>query len=388
MSFDHTLAVRGGRRHDPVHGSVLTPIHQTTTFARTDLDGPVPYSYSRQDNPTVSALEEALGALEQTLPAVACSSGMSAIATLCLTVLRAGDHVVLGDPVYGGTVRLAREVLADLGVEITFADAAEPGRIEAAIRPRTRLVLIESPANPTLRLSDIAGTARVCRRRGCLLAVDNTFLTAVGQRPLELGADVSVYSTTKFIEGHNATIGGALVTGDADLRQRLERRRKTLGTIQAPWDAWLTLRGLTTLPLRLEQHSRNALRVATWLEQQPGVAAVHYPGLASFPQRDLARAQQSLDGGLLAVDLDGGIAAGRHLLKNLQLCILAENLGAAETLITHPATMTHADVPAAQRRAAGITDGLVRLSVGLESPDHIIADLARGLACAREVGHA
>jgi len=388
MSFNHTLAVRGGRRNDPVQGSVLTPVHQSTTYARPDLDAPVPYSYSRQDNPTVAALEDALGAVEDAPSALAFSSGMSAITTLCLSTLETGDHVVLGDPVYGGTVRLAREVLANLGVDVTFADAAAPEQVAAALTPRTRLVLIESPANPTLRLSDIAGTAEVCRRHGALLAVDNTFLTAVGQRPLDLGAQVSVYSTTKYIEGHNATIGGALVTRDADLRQRCFHRRKTLGTIQAPWDAWLTLRGLTTLPLRLERHSRNALRVAGWLEQQPGIIAVHHPGLASFAQRELAQHQQHLGGGLVAFTLEGGLTAGRQLLGGLSLCILAENLGAAETIITHPASMTHADVPADQRRAAGIDDGLVRLSVGLENPEDIIADLARALICAREVDHA
>ena len=383
-----TVAVRGGRRPDPATGAVLTPIYQSTTYAQNTLGAEVAHTYSRASNPTVGTLEQALGALEDAPAGLAFASGMAAISTLALALLHAGDHVVIGDPVYGGTVRLVHQVLTPLGVAATFVDAGEPLRVAAAITDRTRLVLLESPANPTLRLADLAGCAEVCRAARVPLAVDNTFLTAAGQRPLDLGATVSVYSTTKYIEGHNATIGGAIVTRDEVLRERVYVARKTLGTIQAPWDAWLTLRGLTTLPLRLERHSDNASRVAHWLQDQPGVAVVRHPDLPDFPQRELARRQQSVGGGLVAFTLTGGLAAGRRFLESVQLCTLAENLGAAETLITHPASMTHADVPVAQRRAAGIDDGLIRLSVGLEDAEDIIADLSQALASVREVRHA
>ncbi len=390
-SFDHrlhTLAVRGGRRPDPTTGAVLTPICQSTTYAQDTLGADVVHTYSRASNPTVSALEEALGALEDAPAGLAFASGMAAISTFALALLRAGDQVVIGDPVYGGTVRLAQQVLAPLGVDATFVDAGDPADLAATITDRTRLVLLESPANPTLRLADIAGCAAACRVAGVPLAVDNTFLTAVGQRPLDLGATVSIYSTTKYVEGHNATIGGAIVTRDEVLRERVGLVRKTLGTIQAPWDAWLTLRGLTTLPLRLARHSASAARVATWLQDQPDVAQVRHPDLHDFPQRDLVRGQQSLGGGLVAFNLTGGLEAGRRFLSAVRLCTLAENLGAPETLVTHPATMTHGDVPVEQRRASGIDDGLVRLSVGLEDPDDIIADLAHALVATREVRHA
>jgi len=383
-----TIAIHGGRHGDPTTGAVLTPICQSTTYAQNSLGAEVPFTYSRADNPTVAALEEALGALEEAPQALAFSSGMAAITTLCLGLLKAGDHVIIGDPVYGGTVRLASTVLTPLGVDVSFVDAAEPAAVGSALKPNTRLVLLESPANPTLRLADIAGTAQICQTANVPLAVDNTFLTAVGQQPLELGAQVSVYSTTKYIEGHNATIGGALVMRDEELRGKLHTVRKTLGNIQAPWDAWLTLRGLTTLPLRLERHSRNAALVARWLQEQPGVSLVRHPDLPLFSQRDLARRQQRLGGGLVAFSLTGGLEAGRRLLGGVKLCTLAENLGAAETLITHPASMTHADVPVEQRREAGISDGLIRLSVGLEEPADIIADLAAALRKIEEVCHA
>ena len=375
-----TTAVRGGLTADPATGAVLTPIYQSTTYHQQAVGVHKGFTYSRAANPTVSALEAALGALEDTPPAVCFATGMAAISTLFLAILKSGDHVVVSDVVYGGTVRLFQQVLESFRVEASFVDTSDPTAVAKAIRPNTRLVFIETPANPTLKLTDIAAVANVAHAAGVKLAVDNTFLTPVLQRPLELGADITLLSTTKYIEGHNSTVGGSIATHDPILLDRLRLVRKTLGCIQSPQESWLTLRGLKTLPLRLQQHSINAQKVAEWLEQHPKVARVYYPGLASFPQLALAEKQQSLPGGMLAFELKGGVDAGIQLMNTVRLCLLAENLGAVETLITHPVSMTHGDVPREIRERTGISDGLVRLSVGLENPADIIADLESALA--------
>lgn len=381
-----TTAVRGGVAPDPATGAVLTPIYQSTTYHQQTVGVHKGFTYSRAANPTVSALEAALGALEDTPPAVCFATGMAAISTLFLAVLKAGDHVVVSDVVYGGTVRLFQQVLASFGVEASFVDTSDVDAVKGAIRPNTRLVFIETPANPTLKLTDIAAIAKVSRAAGVKLAVDNTFLTPVAQRPLELGADITLLSTTKYIEGHNSTVGGSIATRDEALLERLRLVRKTLGCIQSPQESWLTLRGLKTLPLRLQQHSTNAQRVAEWLERHPKVARVYYPGLPSFPQLALGKKQQALAGGMLAFELKGGAEAGIQLMNTVRLCLLAENLGAVETLITHPVSMTHGDVPRDIRERTGITDGLVRLSVGLENPADIIADLESALATIEPAG--
>ena len=381
-----TTAVRGGVAPDPATGAVLTPIYQSTTYHQQTVGVHKGFTYSRAANPTVSALEAALGALEDTPPAVCFATGMAAISTLFLAVLKAGDHVVVSDVVYGGTVRLFQQVLASFGVEASFVDTSDVDAVKGAIRPNTRLVFIETPANPTLKLTDIAAIAEVSRAAGVKLAVDNTFLTPVAQRPLELGADITLLSTTKYIEGHNSTVGGSIATRDEALLERLRLVRKTLGCIQSPQESWLTLRGLKTLPLRLQQHSTNAQRVAEWLERHPKVARVYYPGLPSFPQLALGKKQQALAGGMLAFELKGGAEAGIQLMNTVRLCLLAENLGAVETLITHPVSMTHGDVPRDIRERTGITDGLVRLSVGLENPADIIADLESALATIEPAG--
>lgn len=375
-----TTAVRGGLRPDPTTGAVLTPIYQSTTYHQEAVGVHKGFTYSRAANPTVSALESALGALEDTPPAVCFSSGMAAISALFFATLKAGDHVVVSDVVYGGTVRLFQQILTNFGVEASFVDTADPQAVAQAIQPNTRLVFIETPANPTLKLTDIAAVAKVTHAAGIRLAVDNTFLTPVLQRPLDLGADITLLSTTKYIEGHNSTVGGSIATRDEALLERLRLVRKTLGCIQSPQESWLTLRGLKTLPLRLQQHSTNAQKVAEWLERHPKIASVHFPGLASFPQFALAQNQQSLPGGMLAFELKGGAEAGIQLMNTVRLCLLAENLGAVETLITHPVSMTHGDVPCDIRERTGITDGLVRLSVGLENSADIIADLETALA--------
>jgi cystathionine beta-lyase/cystathionine gamma-synthase len=380
-----TLAIHGGLSPDSATGAILTPIYQSTTFVQEAVGRHKGFTYSRAANPTVDALERALGALEDAPPAVCFSSGMAAISTLFLSLLKSGDHVVISDVVYGGTVRLARQILGPLGISASFVDTSKIEKVRGAITPQTRLVFIETPANPTLKLSDIAAIAEVTRSAGTKLAVDNTFLTPLGQKSLDLGADISLLSTTKYIEGHNATVGGSVTTRDAALLERLRFVRKTLGTIQSPQEAWLTLRGLKTLPFRIRLHSDNALAVARWLEQHPAVSYVIYPGLASFPQRALAAQQQLVSGGLISFEVKGGKEAGIALMNSVRLCSLAENLGAVETLITHPVTMTHADVPVADREAAGITEGLVRLSVGLEDVADITADLDHALAVATGV---
>src|SRR6201996_2445448 len=378
-----TGAVHGGLRSDPATGALLTPIYQSTTYRQDAVGVHKGHTYSRASNPTVSALEEALGSLEDTPPAVCFATGMAAISAVFLALLKSGDHVVLSDVVYGGTVRLFDQVLGRLGIESSFVDTASPAAVKAAIRPTTRMVFIETPANPTLKLTDVEAMVAITRPAGLLLVVDNTFLTPVLLRPLDLGADITMLSTTKYIEGHTATVGGSIASRDERILDRLRLIRKTLGSIQSPHEAWLTARGIKTLPLRLQQHSRGAQVVAEWLEQHPDIAHVHYPGLASFPQRELAERQHSLHGGMLSFELKQGAEAGIALMNAGRLCVLAENLGAAKTLITHPVSMTHGDVPREMRERIGITDGLVRLSVGLEDPRDIIADLSQALDVAR-----
>ncbi len=384
MSIDSTASlptrcVRGGLAPDPTTGAITTPIIQSATYVQQAVGVDKGHTYSRASNPTVSALEAALGSLENA--STACfATGLAAIHTLFLATLKAGDHVVCSEVIYGGTYRLLKEVLAHLGIRSTFVDTADLQAVRESLRENTRLVLIETPGNPTLRLTDVAAVAKITRPRGVLLAVDNTFLTPVGLRPLDRGADVSVYSTTKYLEGHNATVGGALTTRDPALLDRFRFIRKSVGSIQAPQDAWLTLRGLKTLAVRLKEHSANAQAVAEWLESHPAVLRVWDPGLASFPQADLARTQHDLHSGIIAFEVHGGAEAGVKVLNSVRLISLAESLGAVESLITHPATMTHGSVPRVERERIGISDGLIRLSVGLEGPADIIADLEQALA--------
>lgn len=375
-----TRAIHGGLTADPTTGAILTPIYQSTTYVQEAVGRDRGYTYSRAANPTVAALERNLGALEGAPPAVAFATGMAAITTLFLSTLRAGDRVVCSEVVYGGTVRLLQQVLDGLGVRASFVDTSDLAATAAALDDNVRWLFVETPANPTLRLSDVAALARLAAAAGARLALDNTFLTPALQDGFGLGADVVVHSTTKYIEGHNATVGGALLSHDPELLERFAFVRKSIGNIQAPFEAWLTLRGLKTLPLRMERHSASALAIARWLERRPGVRRVWYPWLDSFPQAELARRQQRAGGGMLAFELEGDAGAGVRLLNRVRLCALAENLGAVETLITHPATMTHAAVAAEQRRRVGIGDGLIRLSVGLEDPDDLIADLDQALA--------
>jgi len=374
-----TVALHAGAFPDPTTGALLTPIYQTTTYRQGAVGCDKGYTYSRAGNPTVTALEKRLAALEKAEYATCFSSGLSATTALFLALLRAGDRVVVSEVCYGGTVRLLDQIFSAFGIKPEFIDTSDERKLVEAFQDPARLFFIETPANPTLRLTDIELATKLAKLAGALVIVDNTLLTPVLQCPLDLGADVSLHSTTKFIEGHNATIGGALVTRDKELHERFDFVRKSTGTIQAPFDAWLTLQGLKTLPLRIRQHSDNAFQVARFLEGHPRITKLYYPGLESFAQYRLAQLQQLSGGAVIAFEVEGGVEAGIKLMNAVRLCSLAENLGAAETLITHPASMTHAAVPAKQRESAGITDGLVRLSVGLESPEDIIADLKQAL---------
>lgn len=358
----------------------VTPLVQSTTFSREGIGSTCEHQYSRVSNPTVAELERVLGELEASPPAVTFSTGLAAETALFLSLVRAGDHVVCGQSVYGGTTRLLRQILEPLGVSSTFVDATCPDAVARAIRPNTRLVFAETPANPSLEICDIQALANVAHVAGAKLVVDNTFLTPILQRPLDLGADIVVYSTTKFIEGHSVALGGSVTSRDAAFLERLRFIRKCTGAIQTPFGAWLTLQGIRTLPLRIRHQSATAGVIADWLSRQPGITRVNYPSLAQGEARRLAHAQH-IGGHGAVVSFDAGsLDAARTIATSVTLCRLAEHVGSVETLLTHPATMTHADVPREQRVQAGITDGLLRLSVGLEPAQAITDDLACALA--------
>ncbi len=379
---DSTVAIHGGRTLDSHASSILFPLYQTSTFVHDAVGVDKGFSYSRVSNPTVDALEKALGALEGTPPTVCFRTGMAAITTLFLSVLKSGDHVVLSDVVYGGTMRLFREVLDHLGTTSSFVDSSDARNVEAAVIPATRMIFIETPGNPTLKLTDIGAVAQIAKRCSLLLAVDNTFLTPILQKPLNIGADISVLSTTKYIDGHNATVGGSLATHNDQLLERFRLIRKTIGTTQSPFEAWLTLQGMKTLPARLRLHCDGAVRIAKWLESHPAIARVYYPGLDSFPQWTLAKKQQSAPGAMIAFELKAGNEEAIRVLNRVKLCSRAESLGGLETLITHPSSTTHADLDPVLRRRLGISDGLIRLSVGLEAAEDIICDLEQAFGAA------
>lgn len=381
MGFN-TRQVHAGVEPDPVTGSILTPIYQTTTYVQESVDKYLAkgYSYSRSGNPTVRALEKKLADLEGGADCTCYGTGMAALQALYLAFLKAGDHVIVSDVAYGGTYRLSTKVFSRFGVSFTFVDTSRPEEVRKALRAETRLILTETPANPTLKLTDIAAISEIARGAGIPHAVDNTFLTPYYQRPLELGADLVVHSTTKYFDGHNATVGGAVVARTREQDEALRFMQNAAGLIMAPQSAFLTLQGCKTLSVRLERQSANALAVARFLEAHPKVAQVRYPGLESFPQRELALRQASGFGAMLWFEVKGGVKAGKTLMDRIRLWSLAENLGSVESLITHPVTMTHADVEEAERRRVGITDGLVRLSVGLEDAADLIGALDQALA--------
>ena len=377
-----TLAIHAGQSPDPVHGAVMQPIVLSSTFRQPEPGKPLRYDYSRSGNPTREALEQCLAALEGGRFGFAFGSG-SAAATTLLHTLKPGDHVVCGDDVYGGTYRLFTRVLEPFGVQASFVDLRSESELKSAIRDQTRMVWLETPTNPMLRLADIQLVASVTRARGLRLVVDNTFASPILQSPLRLGADVVLHSTTKYVNGHSDVVGGALVTSDAELAERLRFLQNAIGAVPSLMDCYLVLRGIKTLPLRMQRHVETATELAQRLEKQPSVTRVHYPGLASHPQHELARRQMRGGGGIVSVELEGGIPAASAFLKALRYFALAESLGGVESLAEHPAIMTHASIPEPVRRASGITDGLVRLSVGIEHVEDLWRDLEQALDAAR-----
>jgi cystathionine beta-lyase/cystathionine gamma-synthase len=381
MGFS-TRQIHAGVTPDPVTGSILTPIYQSTTYVQPSVDEYLSrgYSYSRSGNPTVRALEMKLADLEGGADCAAFGTGMAAVQGVMLAFLNAGDHAIVSDVAYGGTYRLTTKVLSRFGVDFTFADTSSPDEVRGAMRDNTRLLFSETPANPTMKTSDIAALSKIAREAGALHAVDNTFLTPYYQRPLELGADIAVHSTTKYMDGHNATVGGAAISRTPDQHEKIAFIQNSTGSIMSPQVAWLTLQGCKTLSIRMDQQSANAMAIAGFLEAHPKVAQVCYPGLESFAQHELAKRQASGFGAMLWFEVKGGLAAGKRLMDNVELWSLAENLGSVESLITHPVTMTHADVDEAERQRVGIIDGLVRLSVGLEDAEDLIDALERALA--------
>ena len=379
-----TLCVRAGQGKSDGEPLVL-PIVQSTTFFQEGLESQAKHRYSRESNPTVAALEQALGDLEDAPPAVCYATGLAAEAGLFTTLLEAGEHVVASRAIYGGTTRLLEQIFPRFGIGATFVDTRDLAAVQGAIRPETKLVFLETPANPTLDVTDIEAVASIAHDAGALVAVDNTFLTAVLQRPLELGADISVYSTTKLIDGHSVALGGALVTRDKALLERLAFTRKCTGGVQAPFNAWLTLQGLKTLPLRIAQQSANAEAVASWLKEQPETLVVHYPGMEQSDQLDIARRQHlGAHGAVVSFELEGGQDRARRLLQHVRLCTLVEHVGAVQTLLTHSASMTHAGVARADRERVGVTEGLLRISVGLEDPRDVIEDLGQAMRASEQ----
>jgi cystathionine gamma-lyase len=379
-----TLCIHAGQAPDPASGAVMTPIVLATTFAQ---DGPgvhKGYDYSRAGNPTRTALEQCLAALEGAGHTIAFGSGCAATTAVLLS-LKSGDHVLVGDDVYGGTFRIFDRVLAQFGVDATFIDMSEPSAVAAAMRPNTRLVWVETPSNPMLKILDIAAIADVARVRGVPLAVDNTFATPVLQRPLSLGATLVVHSTTKYLNGHSDVVGGAVMTSDEALADKLRFLQKAVGAVPSPFDCYLVLRGLKTLAVRMKRHVESARLIADWLAAHPKVSRVRYPGLPSHEGYALAAQQMKGPGGMISFDLDGGLAQASAFLRALRVFACAESLGGVESLAEHPAIMTHASLPPDARRALGIGDGLIRLSVGLEDPGDLVADLQGGFGAAEHV---
>ncbi len=377
-----TRAIHGGQRHDPATGAVMQPIYTSATYAQSSPGVHQGFEYSRSQNPTRFALERALADLESGTKGFAFASGLAAISTL-LETLDAGDHVIASDDLYGGSYRLFEGVRRrSAGLSFSFVDLTDLAAVEAAIGPRTRLIWVETPTNPLLKLADLEAIAGIARRHGLVAAADNTFASPYVQRPLELGFDVVMHSTTKYLGGHSDVIGGALVVGaNAGLADQLTFLQNAVGAIAGPFDAYLTLRGVKTLALRMQRHCENALAVATWLAGRGDVRQVIYPGLASHPQHQLAVRQMAGGfGGMVTAILDRDLDGTRRVLERTRLFTLAESLGGVESLIEHPAIMTHASIPRETRERLGIADSLVRLSVGVESADDLIADLAQAMA--------
>ena len=374
-----TRTIHAGQHHDPTTGAVMVPIYATSTYAQESPGVHKGYEYSRSQNPTRMAFERCIADLESGSHGFAFASGLAAIATI-LELLDSGDHVIATDDLYGGSFRLFDKVRKrSSGLKFSFVDMSKIDAIEAAIRPDTRMVWVETPTNPLLRLADLSAIARLAKKHGFLSVADNTFASPYVQRPLEWGFDIVMHSTTKYLNGHSDIIGGCVVVNNDELGERLAFLQNAIGSIASPFDSFLALRGLKTLALRMGRHCENALAIAQWLEKHPTVARAIYPGLESHPQHQLAKKQMSAFGGIVTLVLKGDLSATRRMLERTQLFTLAESLGGVESLIEHPAIMTHASIPADKRDQIGISDSLVRLSVGVEDVDDLIADLEQAM---------
>jgi cystathionine beta-lyase/cystathionine gamma-synthase len=374
-----TDAIHIGQEPDAATGAIIVPIYQTSTFVQEELGKHKGYEYARTSNPTRAALERNLAALEGARFCFAFASGMAAINCL-MSLLKSGDHVVAGHNLYGGSFRLFERVLKDFGLSFSYVNTCQLEEVERALRPDTRMIFIETPTNPIMEITDVVAAASLAHSRGTRLAVDNTFMSPYFQRPLALGADLVVHSTTKYLNGHSDGVGGAIMLNDDTLAERLKFLQNAAGAVLGPFDSWLVLRGVKTLALRMQQHNRNGTAVAQFLQHRyPKIKKVHYPGLPSHPQHELAKRQMTGFGGMISFET-GSLENARKVLKSVRLCSLAESLGGVETLISHPASMTHASVPSEHRDRLGITDGLVRISVGIEEVEDIIVDLDQALS--------
>jgi cystathionine gamma-lyase len=376
-----TLAIHGGQSPDPSTGAVMPPIYATSTYAQSSPGEHQGFEYSRSHNPTRFAYERCVAALEGGTRGYACASGMAATSTV-LELLDSGSHVIAMDDVYGGTYRLFERVRRrSAGLDFSWVDLSDPAAFEAAIRPNTRLVWIETPTNPLLKLVDIEQIASIARKRGIIVVVDNTFASPILQRPLELGAHLVMHSATKYLNGHSDMVGGIVVVGDdAELAEKMTFLQNAIGGVQGPFDSFLALRGLKTLHLRMKAHCENGQMLAEWLESHPAIEKVVYPGLESHPQHDLARRQMDGFGGMISVYVKGGVHASRRMMERCHLFAIAESLGGVESLINHPAIMTHASIPSERRVQLGVTDNLVRLSVGIEDAEDLRSELHGALA--------
>ena len=377
MKFD-TKVVRSGISPDPSTGAIVPPIYQSATYVLEEVGKDKGYDYTRASNPTREMLENNLAALDGGKYGIYYSSGMAAVDSV-MKLLKSGDHIICSDDVYGGVSRLYNNLLVNYDLTFTYVNSSNPQEVEDAIQDNTKLIWIETPTNPLLKITDLDAVGKIAKKHGILYGVDSTFSTPALLRPLEFGADITMHSTTKYLSGHNQIIGGILITNDDELSEKFKFIQKTVGAVPSPFDCWLTLLGIKTLSLRVTRHCENAQVIAEFLAAHPKVERVTYPGLPSHPQYDIAKDQMDGFSGMISMELKGGIPAGISLMNGLELCSLAESLGAVETMITHPATMTHADVPKDERLARGLTDGLVRLSVGIEDKEDIIADLNQAL---------
>ena len=373
-----TKVVRAGISPDPTTGAIVPPIYQTSTYVLEEVGKNKGYDYTRASNPTRAVLENNLAALDSGKYGVSYASGLAAVDAV-LRTLSSGDHVVSSDDVYGGVSRLFNRILSRFNLTFTYVDSSNADNVKSAIKPNTKLIWVETPTNPLLKVTDMEAIVAIGKAHNIPVAVDPTFATPALLRPLEFGVDLVVQSTTKYLSGHNQIIGGAVITNDPDYYEQLKFFQKSVGAVSSPFDCWLTLLGVKTLSVRMERHSESGMTVAKFLEEHPKVDRVSYPGLPSHPQHEVAKRQMSAYSGMITFELYGGLESGRTLMNSVELCSLAESLGAVETMITHPATMTHAEVPKEERDARGLTDGLVRISVGLEDVDDIIADLEQAL---------